>query len=183
MKKLPPLILTISFVTILILNTQLTNWNNSRIFRTYKSIDEPIRAVLANNDFLADEKDTEILVINLWATWCQPCQKEISQLNKLMEKYEQDNVLFLAVTAEQQQDVNDWMELQKYPFLYYQLFDQHDLMNYLFELNPDLSFKKGQKPQGLPTNIIIKNKELMYFHTGYSEETIEAIEKTLKKIL
>ncbi|MBS2099540.1 hypothetical protein [Carboxylicivirga linearis] len=66
--------------------------------------------------------------------------------------------------------------------MYFQLFEQQDLLNYLFELNPDPSFKKGQKPQSYPTNIIIKNNELIYYEIGYSDEAINEFSIELNKI-
>nr|WP_321454168.1 TlpA family protein disulfide reductase [uncultured Carboxylicivirga sp.] len=183
MKKILPLLLTVSFAFVLFANTALSKWNNNSIFRNYGSIDEPVREALANNDFLYDEKDTEIIVINLWATWCKPCQKEIPELNKVLNKYEQDNVLFLALTSEKQSEVTEWMDLQKNQFMYFQLFEQQNLMNYLFQLNPDSSYKNGQKPESYPTNIIIKNKKLIYFEIGYSDESIEKMEVALKNAM
>jgi len=183
MSKYLPSILTIGFIAILFSINVFIKWNNNNMFRNYLCIDEPIRKVLEEDDFLSDEKDAEILVINLWAIWCKPCQKEIPKLNKLLNKYEREDVLFLAITAEKQKDVEEWSDLQKHQFMYFQLFEQQDLLNYLFELNPDPSFKKGQKPQSYPTNIIIKNNELIYYEIGYSDESFKKLENKLKEIL
>lgn len=183
MKALLPYFISIGFALVLFTNTSLTKWHNNQLFREYESIDEPIRKLIAQDDFLSDEKDAQILVINLWATWCQPCQREIPLLNKLLDKYEQDGVLFLGITGEKENEVNEWMDLQKHEFSYFQLYEQKPLMKYLFELNPDEGYKKGQKPQALPTNLIIKDGELIYYKAGFSKESIKALEAKLSEIL
>ncbi|MCU4174071.1 TlpA family protein disulfide reductase [Carboxylicivirga sp. N1Y90] len=183
MKALLPYLISLGFAIIIFSNTALTKWHKNQFFRNYESIDEPIRSILEQDDFLSDEKDAKILVINLWATWCQPCQREIPHLNKLLDKYEQEGVLFLAINGEKKNEVNEWIDLQKHEFSYFQLYEQKPLMKYLFELNPDESFKKGQKPQALPTNLIIKNGELIYYKAGFSKQSIEALEAKLSEIL
>jgi thiol-disulfide isomerase/thioredoxin len=45
-------------------------------------------------------KDGEAVVINVWATWCGPCIKEIPELNELVEKYKDQGIRFLAFTNE-----------------------------------------------------------------------------------
>ncbi len=166
----------------MVLNTALVKRSHSSHFRHYKSIDEPIRKTLANDDFLSVEKDNAVLVINIWATWCQPCQKEIPHLNVLMETYERDGILFMAITNDEASQVDEWMDRQKEAFKYFQLYKQQALIDYLFELNPDPTQKEGQKPQLLPTNIIIKNGELLYYHSGFSEEAIHEMGLVLNGI-
>ncbi|MCG8578876.1 MAG: TlpA family protein disulfide reductase [Bacteroidales bacterium] len=180
MIKKAPLILSILFITLLISNNVISRWQQTAVFRNYDSIDEPIRNVLQQDDFLADESNNRIFVINLWATWCQPCAKEIPQLNKLVDKYEEDGILFLAINGEKEKDVIEWLDLQKNDFIYFHLHNRNDLCDYLFQLNPDQQYKVGQKPQHLPSNLIIKNGEIKYFKSGYSEENIQQLEMAIK---
>lgn len=39
------------------------------------------------NVFNAKDEKSPIVVLNFWASWCTPCIKEFSSLNKLIEKY------------------------------------------------------------------------------------------------
>jgi thiol-disulfide isomerase/thioredoxin len=179
MIKKAPLILSFSFVLLLISSNVISRWQQTAVYRNYDSIDEPIRKVLEQDDFLADESNNRIFVINLWATWCQPCAKEIPHLNKLVDKYEEDGVLFLAINSEKEKDVIEWLDLQKNDFIYFHLHNHRDLADYLFQLNPDQQYKAGQKPQHLPTNLIIKNNEIIFYQAGYSEDNIKLLEEAI----
>ncbi|TRX62007.1 TlpA disulfide reductase family protein [Carboxylicivirga sp. M1479] len=183
MIKKGPLIISCCFILLLISNNVISRWQQTNVFRNYTSIDEPIRKILQQDDFLADESNNRIFVINLWATWCQPCAKEIPHLNKLVDTYERDGVLFLAINSEQEKDVIEWLDLQKNDFIYFHLHNHRDLCDYIFQLNPDEQFKIGQKPQHLPSNLIISNGKIVYFKTGYSKESIEELETALQKLL
>jgi thiol-disulfide isomerase/thioredoxin len=59
-----------------------------------------------------------VVVVNVWATWCQPCIKEFAPLGSLVEKYG-DRVVFVAVTAEEPGPVEAL--LAKHTFRYVQL--------------------------------------------------------------
>ena len=37
--------------------------------------------------YTAQQLAGKVVVVNFWATWCHPCQKEIPDLSKLYEKY------------------------------------------------------------------------------------------------
>lgn len=183
MNKLSPFTFSAIFILLLIISNSIATWQQSAVFRDYKTIDEPLRRILEQDEFLADESQNRIYVINLWATWCQPCAKEIPHLNKLVDKYEEDGVLFLAINGENEKDVVEWLDLQKNDFIYFHLHNQKKLMDYLFQLNPDKNHKYGQKPQHLPTNIIISNGQVTYYNIGYSQETIGELEQAILKCL
>ncbi|WP_439183542.1 TlpA family protein disulfide reductase [Carboxylicivirga taeanensis] len=183
MNKLSPFILSAIFISLLLASNSIAKWQQSAVFRHYKTLDEPLRKILEQDDFLADESQNRIYVINLWATWCQPCAKEIPHLNKLVDKYEEDGLLFLAINGESEKEVLEWLDLQKNDFIYFHLHNQKKLMDYLFQLNPDKNHKYGQKPQHLPANIIINNNQVSYFKIGYSRESITELEEAIKQCL
>lgn len=182
MKIKYPLIAATVFITALISNNKITQWKTYRFYSNLENIDDPIREELKHDEFLSDEADAQTLVINLWATWCGPCQKEIPLLNELVDKYEDESTLFISITDETEKEVSKWMELQKNEPRYFLLFENKRLMNYLFQLNPKLDLKKGRYPELLPTNIIIHNRKLLLFEQGFSREKVSKIDSVLNQL-
>jgi thiol-disulfide isomerase/thioredoxin len=179
MKIKYPLIAATVFIAALILNNKITQWKTYRFYSNLENIDDPIREEIKRDEFLSDEADAQTLVINLWATWCGPCQKEIPLLNELVDKYEDENTLFISITDETEKRVSEWLELQKNEPLYFPLYENKRLMNYLFQLNPKSGLKKGRYPEYLPTNIIIHNSKLLLFEQGFSEVNIAKLDSVL----
>lgn len=52
---------------------------------TYKI--ENGKFVVSGEDVSFSELSGKVVVLNFWATWCQPCKKEIPHFNELYEKY------------------------------------------------------------------------------------------------
>lgn len=59
------------------------------------------------------------LVINFWATWCQPCLKEIPEFMQLQNQFATKNVQFIGVAIDEQPAVARFKDVQKmnYPVL------------------------------------------------------------------
>jgi len=65
-----------------------------------------IRSVSASEfSALLDEARGEVILINLWATWCAPCLREIPELIRLHEKYQDKGFRLIAVAMDDPQDL------------------------------------------------------------------------------
>ena len=51
------------------------------------------------------------LYIDVWATWCGPCKKEIPFLKELEKKFEGKNITFLSLSTDQNK--TDWENMVK----------------------------------------------------------------------
>ena len=51
----------------------------------------------------------KIVVLNFWFPQCQPCVMEMPKLNTLVEKYKNDNVVFISVTFEKKNIVKKFL--------------------------------------------------------------------------
>lgn len=68
---------------------------------------EPIRTVsdfeaptLDGEPFRLSAHRGEILVVNVWATWCPPCRVEIPGFVDLQERFRDDGVLFVGLNVD-----------------------------------------------------------------------------------
>lgn len=51
------------------------------------------------DQFLTQNKG-KVVLVNLWATWCKPCIKELPALEKLHQKYQDKAVKVIAISIE-----------------------------------------------------------------------------------
>lgn len=51
--------------------------------------------------------------IDIWATWCGYCLKELPHLKKLEEDYKGKNVVFVSISEDNPEDVNKWKKMIK----------------------------------------------------------------------
>lgn len=54
----------------------------------------------------------QVVVLNLWATWCPPCRKEMPELNRLQEAYRDRGVVVLTVSDESRETLQAYAKQQ-----------------------------------------------------------------------
>ncbi|POY37375.1 TlpA family protein disulfide reductase [Solitalea longa] len=50
----------------------------------------------------------KIVLVDVWATWCGPCNKEIPYLKKLEEEFHGKDVVFMGVSVDEPKDKEKW---------------------------------------------------------------------------
>ena len=88
-------------------------------------------------------KDHEAVLLNIWATWCPPCEGEFPDLNAVYEKYG-DRVAFIALSCENNDTLPVIEEFRKSHGITFPMGRDEDskLSNYL-------------QVMGIPTTVII----------------------------
>lgn len=46
--------------------------------------------------------------IDVWATWCVPCLREVPHLKKIEESYHEKNIAFVSISVDRLKDVEKW---------------------------------------------------------------------------
>lgn len=107
------------------------------------------------------------IFINLWATWCGPCIKEMPSIERAKKAFTDGNIEFLIASNESIEEIEGFIKKRNLDLHYVQLEN-------LEELNV----------QALPTTFIINSAgELRFSETGYREwDTAENIELITKII-
>ena len=57
-----------------------------------------------------EELKDKVVVLEFWATWCEPCVDNIPHFNELAEKFKDKPVVFIAVTDESAGDVSEFLK-------------------------------------------------------------------------
>lgn len=61
----------------------------------------------------------KILIINYWATWCQPCREEMPGFSRLQEKFRDNGVQFVGISTDEADKIVDFQKSTpvNYPLL------------------------------------------------------------------
>ncbi len=99
----------------------------------------------------------DVVIVELWATWCGPCRLQAKFLEELHRELEGKGVHFLAVSiGEDEATVREYVERR--PFPYPVLLDPEDTIGRRFEI------------YGLPTVMVIDRQGVVSFlETGVSD--------------
>ena len=109
-----------------------------------------------NNVIFLDNNDQKInirkysdnlLILNFWATWCEPCKEEMPSLDKLQVNPEFDKIKIFAINIgkENQNKVNKF-------------FNDLNIKNFDPYFDPPSTLAKKFSLRGIPTSILINKK-------------------------
>lgn len=112
------------------------------------------------------------IVLNFWATWCEPCREEMPELSELHEENRDKNTVVLGVAIDDADAINDFVQETKvsYPLL---VADMQGM-----ELANNLGNDKGV----LPYTVII-NADGSVAKTYFGRVTKPLLEATLRNIV
>jgi thiol-disulfide isomerase/thioredoxin len=96
-----------------------------------------------NEVTLADFRG-EVVVLNLWATWCAPCRREMPSLDRLQAKYEGDGLEVIALSL----DRGDVAKVREF-------FDELAIANLAIYHDPQGRAGRELGAPGLPTTVVI----------------------------
>jgi len=139
---------------------------------------------LDGNERSLSEFDGKVRVVDLWATWCEPCIEEMPHFIELQDKYADKGVVFIGVSVERDEDTGepDFKTVRKY-------IEEHPV-NYLILMND-----AGQKTtdawgqllepefrRAIPATFVVDAKgRVTNTFVGYQEKDV--VEEAIKKAL
>lgn len=125
-------------------------------FKTEGSI-APDFSVMTNNGLAFDTKDLHAKkVLVFWATWCPPCEMELSRINELIKDKRIPAEAILAISMQEDKSLVDKIVAER---------------GYQFPVAYDLDGKVSQlfKIQGTPTLVFLNgDKTIRWLSTGLS---------------
>jgi thiol-disulfide isomerase/thioredoxin len=119
---------------------------------------------------LADYRG-KVVVLNFWATWCDPCREEMPSMQRLQDKLAGQPFVILAIDyGEGAPRINDF--LKKIPVRFTVLLDR------------DTSAATAWKVKVLPTTLVLDPQQrIRYSVVGDLEWDSQSVEDTIKKLL
>ena len=119
--------------------------------------------------------DGKPIIISFFATWCKPCNRELSAISEVYEDWQDETgVKLIAVSIDQAQNINKVRPL---------VADNGWPYEVLLDRNSD--FKRALGVQMIPFVLIVDGKgKIVYKHNGYTEgaenELIEKVRELVK---
>jgi len=161
-----------------------------------ESTSDEANSILSTNEFLLTELDKtqytvkksttgftvkeasgKVIVLDVFATWCPPCQAEASHLASLQEKYK-DSLLILGITIEDNIKNQELQAFRKKYNANYALVNSRENSRLIDAIAQKLKIGSNF---GIPLMVMYKDGELINFYQGAVEE--EFIESDIKKAL
>ena len=91
----------------------------------------------------------KLVLVNFWATWCQPCIREMPSMERLYAKYKPQGLEIVAISLDQgnEDDVREFVAKYK--------------LTFPIVLDPEHKAKALYKVRGLPTTYLVDRKGLV----------------------
>jgi len=113
----------------------------------------------------------KIVLLNVWATWCPPCRKEMPTMEALHQKMKSADFVMLAAS----QDVDGKNTVAPY------LQEGRFTFSVLLDVNGDIGKKYGVT--GYPeTYIIDRQGNIVHHHVGYNDWSQPSVEAALRQL-
>jgi len=106
----------------------------------------------------------KIVILDLWATWCSPCQFQMIELRKIYENYSRSDLEIISVDIDPREDVE---LIQSFRLWFSNTYDIE--LDWVFGIDNGSISEKYMKEGAIPTLCIFdKNGELSFREAGVS---------------
>ena len=113
----------------------------------------------------------KIVLLDFWASWCEPCRQSFSWMNKMQARYGKDGFTVVAINLdESQKDAQNF--LKKTPAQFDIAYDPKGRTADAYELS------------GMPSSFLINQKgQVIYKHRGFNGADKKILENKIRKLV
>jgi len=105
--------------------------------------------------FRLSEHRGEVVVLNVWATWCPPCRDEIPGFVELQREFRGEGVTFVGLSV----DEDGLAAVRR--------FAQTQTLNYPQVASPEVAYRKYGRTTAVPRTFVIDRRgRIRYTHSG-----------------
>ena len=148
-------LLTLKFLVLLVVlfipnsvnSKELNGLKNLVIYEDQKKISEISFKNEKDKDVSLSEYKNKLLILNFWATWCEPCKEEMPSLQNLQNNLKFKNLKILPINIGQE----DKNSIKKF-------FSDVNINTFEIFYDSDVKLAKKFSLRGIPTSILI-NKD------------------------
>ena len=152
------LILLTGLIGIAVLNASTTDQEINSISDINNGIQ--VESLMQLSSIRVEQINTDYIVLNLWASWCIPCQNEVDELLKISE---QSNITVIGILVDDSaSNGREFIEVNKITY-----------KNILEEEESDLILSQFSWT-GIPTTLVL-DSNLLILHTLNGEITANEI--------
>lgn len=114
----------------------------------------------------------KIIVLEFWATWCEPCKKAAPIVDRVRKKSDEKTTVFWGVNTDQGKTLDELKNVAK-----------NFGMKYSSLLDPDMELADALKVDGLPALLILDREGRIYHKQyGVAEWEYPGLVKKLKDL-
>ncbi len=123
---------------------------------------------------LVDHIGESVILVNFWATWCEPCRIEMPHLNRFQQTYGDQGLRILCISMDGPESVSRVRShVSRYDFEFTVLLDQESEVTQLY--NPR---------RAAPFNALIdRSGNVVWSHEGYSPGDEDELEEQIREAL
>ena len=142
------------FITVIIIFSTFSSYSkdlnlpkNLIIYEKFKEYEDAYFKNISDKDINLIKYEGRLLLVNFWATWCEPCKEEMPSLDKLAvdEKFKNLEILPINIGQEKIEKIEEFYSKTK-------------IKNLDIFYDTDVRLAKKFLLRGLPTTLII-NKD------------------------
>ena len=138
------ILLLVFFVPIAVNSKELTHLKNLVVYDDQKKISEISFKNEEDKTVSLSEYKNKLLILNFWATWCEPCKEEMPSLQNLQNNPNFKNLKILPINIGQE----DKNSIKKF-------FSDVKIDSFEIFYDSDVKIAKKFSLRGIPTSILI----------------------------
>lgn len=124
-----------------------------------------------NKDINLSDYEGQIVYIDFWASWCQPCRKSFGWMNKMQSMYGDEGFKVIAINLDESRDKAEKF-LKQVP------------ANFDVAFDPEGQTAESYNVKAMPSSYIInKQGKLIYSNVGFRGNDEEKLESKIRGII
>ena len=113
----------------------------------------------------------KVVMVDFWASWCQPCRKSFTWMNKMQSLYGSEGFIVIAINLDESRTKADKF-LQQIP------------ANFDVAFDPQGNTAEAYKIKAMPSSYLIdKNGNVVHANLGFRSNDEDKLETKIKKLV